>query len=346
MNASPRAFRLLRVLCAMGAGLLLAGAVQAGEPRLKIGMVSDGGRFDDAGFNQSCKEGADRALREFSLFALFQKSLGPKDYERKLRSLAERDCDLIIGVGILIRDAVAKVAADYPHIKFVVVDGTDHRQLPNVRSLVFRVEECAFPAGFLAAAWADLKDPADPQVAYVGGMKVDSVENFTVPFAAGVAYYNKEYGKAVRCAGVYKKSFNSFSQGYRAGLKLAKAGADVIFGVGSKTGNGALAAALRTRRWGIGVDTDQYYSLQDEQAILLTSCIKRLDNAVYEVIRDTVRGTFEGGAKYTGNLANEGVGLAPFHDLEDQVPAPIRKDLERIQQSLRQGSLDTGWPAR
>jgi len=328
--------------CALVGGVALAGA----EERLKVGMVSDGGPFDDAGFNENCKEGLSRAMQEFKVFGYFREGFSPKDYQDKLTELSEKNYRLIVGVGYRMQDDLAVMAGKYTNTWFAIVDGHYEKPLPNVMSLEFAVDQCAFPAGFLAAAWADLKDPDDPQVGFVGGVRTEIVEQFTAPYQAGVEYYNRKYGKQVAVLGEYSDTFNSASKGRVLAKALLEKGVDVIFGVGSKTGNGALAAAREKGKWGIGVDVDQYYSLVDEQAMLLTSCLKRMDNAVYAVVQAARQGTFKGGSSYLGTLENQGVGLAPYHAFEHEIPEQIKKDVELIRQEIVSGSLSTGWPVK
>jgi len=121
---------------------------------------------------------------------------------------------------------------------------------------------------------------------------------------------------------------------------------DVIFGVGGKTGNGGLTAAKERGKWGIGVDVDQYNTLPNEKDILITSCMKRLDNAVYAVVQSLVEGTFKGGGVYVATATNGGVGLAPYHDFEDKIPAELKAEVEAIVQGIIDGTIKTGWPVQ
>ena len=190
---------------------------------------------------------------------------------------------------------------------------------------------------------ADQLDPGDPQVAYIGGMQIPPVEEFIVAYEAGVKYYNEKYGKNVKFTGVYVGDFQAPDQGKTQANSLIDGGADIIMGVGGKTGDGGIAAAKERGKWGVGVDMDQYYNLPNEKDILITSTMKRLDKAVFSVIKNALEGKFEGGANYIATLENEGVGLAPFHDFEDKVPEEIKADLEQIRQGIINGTIDTGW---
>ena len=314
------------------------------EKAVKVGMVSDVGGIDDASFNQNTWEGLQRAQQELGVQAQFIESQAQADYEKNITEFAEQDYDLIITVGFLLGDATAKMAQQYPDINFAIVDYAYDPPIPNVAGIVFNTDEAAFPIGYLAAAWADMKDPADPQVGYVAGMKIPPVEIFIVAYENGVKYYNEKKGKNVQVKGVYVGDFEAPDQGKIQGNSLIDEGVDVIFGVGGKTGNGGLAAAKERGKWGIGVDVDQYYTLPNEKDILISSCMKRLDNAVYSVVEALLKGQFPGGSVYVGTLANGGVGMAPYHDFEDEIPDELKQEIEAIKQGIIDGTIKTGWP--
>jgi basic membrane protein A len=329
------------VTLVVGCGPSLPEGCERGD--LKVGMVSDVGGIDDASFNQNTWEGLQRADEELAVCSTFIESQAQADYEKNITELAEQDYDLIVTVGFLLMDATAKMAEEYPDTKFAIVDAAYDPPIDNVQGIVFNTDEAAFPTGYLAAAWADMKDPDDPQVGYVAGMQIPPVEIFIVAYEAGVEYYNEQNGANVQAKGVYVGDFEAPDQGKIQGNSLIDEGVDVIFGVGGKTGNGGLTAAKERGKWGIGVDVDQYYTLPNEKDILLTSCMKRLDNAVYTVVEDTLNDEFKGGGVYVGTLSNEGVGMAPFHDYEDEIPEEIKQDLEEIKQGIIDGEIDTGW---
>ena len=322
-------------------------AVAPTEPpakKFKVGMVSDVGGIDDRSFNENTWKGVQDAIEKLGIEGKFLESQAQADYENNITEFAEQGYDLIITVGFLLGDATGKMAAQYPDTKFAIVDFAYDPPIPNVQGIIFNVDEASFPVGYVAAAMADQADPDDPKVGYVGGMQIPPVEQFIVAYEAGVKYYNEKYGKNVEFIGVYVGDFEAPDQGKVQGNSLIDEGVDVIMGCGGKTGNGGLTAAKERGKLGIGVDVDQYYTLPNEKDILITSTMKRLDNAVFGVIKNAVEGNFGGGGVYIGTLENGGVGLAPFHDLEDQVPDNIKADLEQIQADIIAGKIDTGWP--
>jgi alpha-glucoside transport system substrate-binding protein len=276
--------------------------------------------------------------------ATFLESQAQADYENNITEFAEQGYDMIITVGFLLGDATYKMAAQYPDIKFAIVDfPTGGDETPNLQGILFNVHEASFPVGYVAAAMADQLDPDDPMVAYIGGMQIPPVEEFIVAYETGVKHYNQAYGKDVQFTGVYVGDFEAPDQGKTQANSLIDEGADIIMGVGGKTGNGGITAAKERGKWGVGVDVDQYYTLPNEKDILVTSTIKRLDKAVFSVIQNALEGTFGGGTNYFATLENEGVGVGPFHDFEDKVPEEIKADLEQIQYDIIRGELWTGW---
>jgi basic membrane protein A len=322
---------------------LVVGCGAAPGEGMKVGMVSDIGGVDDASFNENTWEGLTRARDELKVSAQFIESQAQADYEKNITEFAEQEYDLIFTVGFLLGEATAKMAPLYPDVQFAGIDQWYDPPIPNAVAITFAVDEAAFPIGYFAAGWADLKDPGDPQVGWVGGMQIPPVEQFIVAYEAGVAHYNQQKGANVQVKGVYVGSFEAPDEGKIQGQSLIDEGVDVIFGVGGKTGNGGLAAAKESGKWGVGVDVDQYYTLPNERDILITSCMKRLDNAVFSVTEALTEEEFPGGDIYVGTLENEGVGLAPYHDFEDEVPDELTKEVEDIIDGIKKGEIDTGW---
>ncbi len=313
------------------------------ECALKVGMVSDIGGIDDASFNQNTWEGVVMAQEDLGICGQFIESQAQADYEKNITEFAEQDYDLIITVGFLLGDATAKMAAEYPDINFAIVDFAYSPGIPNVQGIVFATDQAAFLTGYLGAYWADAQDPEDPQCGYVAGMQIPTVEIFVAGHDAGIKYYNEQHGANVQWKGVYVGDFEAPDEGKIQGESLIDEGVDVIYGIGGKTGNGGLTAAKERGKWGVGVDVDQYFTLPNEKDILLTSTMKRLDNAVFGTIEGLLEGEFAGGSVYLGTLSNSGVGMAPFHDFEGQIPDDIVQELNEITLGIIDGSIDTGW---
>jgi basic membrane protein A len=132
------------------------------------------------------------------------------------------------------------------------------------------------------------------------------------------------------------KTFTDPEWGKTTALSMIDKGADVVFGAGGLTGNGALFAAKERNIAAIGVDTDQYNTIGDEyKSALVSSAMKLLTPGVFDLIKAAQDGTFKG-----GNNTGE-VGLAPFHDWESKVPADAKAKLEELDKGLKDGSVKT-----
>lgn len=312
--------------------------------RTRIVMLSDGGTFGDHSFNQNCREGLEEFIYSGApIYVQFFETVEDIPFEKHLAAFAERNYRIIIGIGYLMGPSIQKVAAKYPRTYFISVDGEMDSIPQNVQLMTYCVDQCAYLAGHLAAAWADLKDPENPAVGYVAGKNVSSVQPFLAGYRAGVENYNRLHQKNVQVSGHFVGSFDDPKRGHALAIRLLDKGADVIFGVAGQSGVGAIQAVKERGKWAIGVDTDQYYTLLDLQDVLLTSCLKRMDRTVHQAVGRALDNQFQGGIRYEGTLANHGVGLAPFHDYEDEIPAAISDELADIQRRLIAGTLTTGW---
>lgn len=335
---------ILAILCA--AAIVSAASAAPATPfqRLRVAMLSDGGDFNDNSFNQSCREGlAELLFAEKPIYAQFFESIPSTTYARHLAAFAERGYDIIIGVGVFMGPDLRRTALKYPSTRFINVDSKMSDIPENVLVLSFRVDECAFPAGYLAAFWADSKDPDEPAVASIAGMTVSSVSQFITGFEAGVRLYNERFGRNVRILQGIVGSFTNPVRGRTVSERLLAEGADVLFNVAGLSGVGVFEAAKTAGKWAIGVDVDQYYVLPEYQDIILTSCLKRMDRAVSRAVSDALEGQFWGGTRAEGTLANHGVGLAPYHDFDELIPESIQKDILDIQRKIISGALSTGW---
>ena len=336
-------FRPLLASLALFSLLLLPAPAHA-DPTLRIAMLSDGGTFNDHSFNQSCREGVEALLAHgLPLYVQFYETSSDVPFEKPLSAFAERNYRLVIGVGYYMGKAVTEVARRYPRTRFISVDGLSDDIPPNLLLLTFRVDQCAFPAGYLAAAWADLRDPENPAVACIGGKDVSSVEPFITGFRSGVEHYNDTHARSVAVHTAYVGSFSDPDRGRRVAERLLKDGADVLFGAAGHSGEGIIAAAAEAGKWAIGVDTDQYEALPEYQDCILTSCLKRMDRAVANTISAIMENQFWGGTRYEGTLENHGVALAPLRLYETQLPPEILTDLEQIQRQILSGTLPTGY---
>ncbi len=300
----------------------------------KVGLVTDVGKVDDKTFNQFAYEGMMRAAEDFDFQADYIETQQPTDYEKNIRTFAEEGYEVIITVGFLITDATYKMAQEYGDVNFVGVDQFYENPLDNTLGIQFAEDQSGFIAGALAAMMSE-----SGVIGFVGGIEIPPVIKFRKGYESGAKHINPD----IKVLGVYIDSFTAPDRGKAAAEAQIADGADVIFGAGGPTGSGAIVAAMEKEVYGIGVDQDEYYTTMGggPAPYLLTSAMKRVDNAVYDALESHFKSTWEGGI-YVGNAANDGVAYAPFHDAAEKVPAEVKERLDEILEKLADGSLKTG----
>ena len=175
----------------------------------------------------------------------------------------------------------------------------------------------------------------------VAGVEIPPVIRFRKGYEAGV----KHVCPTCQLLGVYIDSFTDPARGKTAALSQIDEGADVIFGGGGATGSGAILGASQAGIWVIGVDQDEYLTTFKQGEAkgankLLSSAMKRVDNAVYGAIKMAVEGTFKGGTQVF-DASNDGIGLAPFHATESAVPETVKMQLQEIAAGLKAGTIKT-----
>ncbi len=342
MRIMPKA-----VVSALAIVLLAGTAVQA-QDGFKACQVTDTGGVDDKSFNQAAWEGAQRAAADLGGEAKVLESKSETDYVPNINSFVAEDCDIIVTVGFLLGDATKAAAEANPDMKFSIVDFAYDPVIPNVLGQVFATAEAAFLAGYVAASVT-----TTGVVGTFGGINIGPpVTDFMDGFVWGVRYYNEQKGADVQVLGwdpdtkegLFTGNFDSLSDGRDFAKNLNDEGADIVLPVAGPVGGGsaALAAELGTDTLKIiGVDADWYLTDPDHSGVFLTSILKKIDATVYEAIKQAHDGTFEGGL-IVGTLANDGVGLAPFHDFDATVSDETKAEIEAIKQGIVDGSIKVG----
>ena len=229
--------------------------------KYKVAMLAEGNTFNDLSFLQDCKLGLENAKEEFDLEVEYNISTSTNDYQERINSYCNLNYDLVIAIGYMWNDAVANAATAYPDTEFIIVDTELSQTKNNVVSIVFDVDEVAFPIGFLSAWWADTQGDGDAKIGYVGAMAIPQIRQFAEPFGAGALHYNQQYERNVGVVGGYVGDFFNPNAGKHMSDSLISLGADVIFGLGSETGNGALLKAKELGKVCIGVDVDHFKPL-------------------------------------------------------------------------------------
>lgn len=328
------------------ASLVACGPQPTPEKKFRAGMVTDVGGIDDKSFNATSWQGMELAKQELGVEIAYLESQQQADYASNITQFIDQGYDMIVTVGFLLGDDTKKFAEQYPNVKFAIVDFAYDPPIPNVLGLTFATDEAAFLAGYLAAGMTKTG-----KVGTFGGIKIPPVTIFMVGFEYGVNYYNQKHGTNVQVLGwstakddgLFVGNFESTDDGRRAGEELIAEGADIIMPVAGPVGLGTAAAVKdHPGTMLIGVDTDWCISAAEYCSVTLTSVMKNMHIAVRDAIKMAKEGTFQGGV-YVGTLKNGGVGIAPFHEFDDDVPASLKAELEEIAKGIKDGKIDTGW---
>ena len=339
---------VLLVVAMLAAMIVPAVAAQGDAPDCAsadvfcVGLVTDVGKVDDKSFNQSAWEGVKQAETDLGAYVQYIETADSKDYAKNIATFGDASYDVIVTVGFGLGEATAAAAVLYPDIKFIGVDQDQYawlydddatNDIANIVGLVFPEDQAGFLVGALAAQMS--------KTGKIGGVfgtdAVPPVWRFGEGYRAGALYINPKieifivYHSDVG----FDKTFTDPEWGATTAKSMIDKGADVIFGGGGKTGNGAVVGAVEAGVYGIGVDADQYYTLPEAQAKLLSSAMKLITPGVFDLIKAITEDAF-----VPGNFYGK-VGYAPHHDTAADVSAEITAKMEEINAALLDGSLKT-----
>ncbi len=298
-----------------------------------VGLVTDVGKIDDKSFNQSAWEGVKQVEKDLGAIVQYIETTDAKDYDKNISTFGDAGYDVIVTVGFALGEATIAAAAKYPNTKFIGVDQFQAAVTPGVAGLNFPEDQAGFLVGALAAQMT--------KTGKIGGVfatdAVPPVWRFGEGYRAGAQYINPDieifvvYHSDVG----FDKTFTDPEWGAATAKSMIEKGADIIFGGGGKTGNGAVIGAVEAGALAIGVDTDQYLTLPEAQKGLLSSAMKLITPGVFDLAKLAKEGAFPDG-NFFGKAA-----YAPFHDLDSQVPAEVKAKMEEINAALIDGSLQT-----
>lgn len=309
----------------------------------RVGIVFDIGGKNDRSFNAAAWDGVKRAEKELKICLYDVEPGNPTSIEPAMRAFAERDFDLIIGVGFAQGPIMKRVADDYPNIKFAIVDGVilekdGETPKPNVASLVFREHEGSFLVGMMAAAKSK-----SGVLGFVGGMDIPLIHRFATGFEEGARFVNPNIRLLKNYVGVTDAAWNNPGKGKELALNQIENGADVLFTAAGNSGLGAFDAVEQfgknaqgeANKFVIGVDSNQNGV---KPGFVLTSMVKRVDNAVFDVVNEVRQGKFVGGFHVFG-LDKDGVAYAMDSYNEALVPAELRSRIEAAKSKIVAGEI-------
>jgi basic membrane protein A len=343
---SSRNYRIGVALLAFTALMLMLPACNMQDPtkveaqrtgKLRVGIVFDIGGKDDRSFNAAawtgvkCAEtgkwadGTDCGKPPLGIILRDVEPGNPTSIEPAMRAFAERGYDLIIGVGFAQSEIMEKVAKDYPNINFAIVDG--YLTSPNVALLSFEEQQGSYLVGMIAG-----RTTKTNTIGFIGGIKIPLIQKFQAGYIAGAKSVNPNINVLAGFVGSTDSAWNDPVKGKELTLAQISQGADVIFTAAGNSGLGAFDAVEqggvdssgRATHFVIGVDSNQDHL---KPGFVLTSMVKRVESAVYQIIQDKVQGKFKGGDNRYG-LANDGVGYSMDQYNDALVPKSVRDEVE------------------
>lgn len=324
-------------------------------------LVSDAGGWNDKSFNESAKNGMDKAVAELGVESLELESTNDNDYAPNMTTAVSEGCTLIVAVGFKLAAATVEAATQNPDIDFAIIDDyADGTQLdedgnpiydgqpdaPNIKPLVFNTAEAAYLGGYAAAAWSATSGVN--KVGTFGGMQIPSVAVFMDGFEFGVDKYNEDKGASVELfgwdaasqEGAFTGGFDANDTAKQTANSVLDQGVDVILPVGGPIYQSAAAAIADSGKdtLMLGVDSDLAVADDSVADITLVSIMKAIDVAVYDATIAAAAGSFDP-APYVGTLENEGVKLSSFHDFESQLPDGLVDEIAALQASIIAGDI-------
>ena len=314
------------------------------ETTLEVGMVTDSGTIDDKSFNQGTWEGIKKAEKELGVEKNYMQPSGETEanYLTEIQNLYDSGYKFIVTPGYKFETAIYKAQEQYADAKFVILDGAPHNGdnnyvvAENTVAIYFAEEQSGFAAGIAAAV--ELKAG---ELGFIGGIEIPSVQKFDYGFQQGVAYANENYGTNVSLKAeniVYSGSFVDTALGQQLAAQMYDKGVKAIFAAAGGVGTGVITEA-KTRVvngeevWVIGVDSDQYADgiYEGNKSVVLTSAIKKIDEATYQMIEKQLNDEFPGGETLRFDAANDGIGIpAENPNLSEDTVTKVNEVLEAI----------------
>ncbi len=293
-----------------------------------VGVVTDEGGIEDASFNQSAWEGLQRLSGAYDCETLFLESYGSTGFEDNLERLIDQGADLCWGIGYSCADAILDAAGRHPDTSFAIVDYSAEKLPDNVTCVLFRAEEPAFLAGFVAGSMTETG-----KVGFIGGISDEIIDQFRYGYEGGVHYAAAKTGKSIEITAVYADSYSDAAKGRALAADLYNGGCDIIFHAAGETGNGVIEAAREANRYVIGVDKDQSYMAPEH---VLTSVLKYVNTAILQISGDFMNGQDIGGRTVSLGLADAAAGLSENHEL---YPQELYDEVLRLSDDIISGRL-------
>ena len=314
---------------------------------IQVGIAFDIGGLGDKSFNDAADAGLQQAIADGLVcqenVVVNEANSTGSDRDQNAQALADAGMDLVIGVGFAFSPGLNTIAPDYPDTSFMIVDGfatcgtacgltNDAEAIPNVADYTFKEHE----GSFLVGAAAALKCQCDT-IGFLGGQEgTGLIEKFQAGYEAGAAQINPDIEVLVEYIGDSTEAFNNPVAGEELSTSMYDEGAEIIYHAAGASGAGLFNAAVEANKMAIGVDSDQYLTASPEQQpLILTSMLKRVDVAVYNSIQAVGEGDL-GGSQVFG-MAEEGVDYSKSN--EEEMTPDIIEQLDEFKQQIIDGTI-------
>jgi basic membrane protein A len=321
---------LVAALCT-AVGFVSSGTA-APQATFKAGLVSDVGRFNDKGFNQTQLVGLKRAAKQLKIKYRAVESRSAGDYLPNMASLARAGFNIVISAGFLLNDATEQVADQFPNTKFAITDysvAAFKKPHTNIEGLTYATNQNSYLIGCLAAKVANRQGKKN--ISMVGGQSIPPVVIFGAGYKAGAQKCVP--GTTVQVQ--YSETFTDQAACKNIASNQIAAGSQVVFAVAGPCGNGALDAAKESGKWGVGVDVDQSYL----GSYILTSAVKRVDTGIFLAVKGAKSGKgYRGGKDLVFNLKNGGVSVGKISK-KAKIPASWLKQIAVLKKQIISGKI-------
>ena len=321
----------------------------SGGTKYKACMVTDTGGIDDKSFNTSAWKGLqDAKAANGEIETKYVTSASETAYQPNLSGLVGEKCNLIIAVGGLMTDALKAVANQHPNQKFAIIDAKID-DVPNVYDMQFNTAQAGYLAGYLAAGrarrarWPPTAASRFRRSRSSWTGSPTASRNTT---GSRASRWTSRLGQASQ-EGTFASSFSRPEQGQadhrpvrRPGRRRGHAGRRW-----HRPGHRRLGAGLRRKNQRDLVDQDGCVSAAQYCSVFLSTVVKNISGAVKDAVEKAAKGDPLTGS-FTGTLANDGVSLAPYHDLDSKVPADLKKEIDQLKKDIIAGKLKVESPAQ
>jgi basic membrane protein A and related proteins len=324
----------------------VASAASTAGSKITACLMIEGTTVDDHGFNQEAWGALQQAATNYGVKTKYLLESGSVSWATIGSEFVQEGCNFIVGEGFDTETEIDTLAKANPTLKFALIDDDLTTPEPNATSLFYKTQQAAFLAGYLSAGYSKAK-----VVGELGNEPVPPVLDYLDGFYTGVEYYNKVNHASVKIigwnatkkTGEFMGSFTDENKSQTIASQELNQGADIVYSVGGQQGTAAAIQQAGGPKAGVSevwVDQDGCGPYPSDCADLLTSVEKNITPSLYAVLKSDVLGTFKGSGEYLGTLADDGVGLAGYHDFASKIPASLQAQVKALIPKIKSGAIN------